>query len=102
MHNTSPITMKHTRFCKFIALSLLLCLSLSGCKRGTKGLTVIPQRGAGIVADTTKPGPPANVQDSRGRAIPQEDTTRSNLITRDYQTPLPNERWDPSNYNEDR
>jgi peptidoglycan-associated lipoprotein len=92
--------MKRTHFCQLLALFLLLAVAFSGCKKGPKTLTHIPARTGPAAPGDATPGPLANRD--RGVAIPGDDGTRSRLVTEGGQTPLPGERWDPANFNEDR
>jgi peptidoglycan-associated lipoprotein len=93
--------MKRAHFCQLIALSLVLSVGLLGCKKSPKDVTHIPGRTGPSVPESSTPGPLATRPD-RGVAIPRDDGTQSNLVTRDGQTPMPGERWDRGNFNEDR
>jgi peptidoglycan-associated lipoprotein len=93
--------MKRASFCKLIALLFIFSLSLTACKKSPKNITPVQGRMGSPVGTGSRPAGPATPERS-GRLPGTEETQQTRLPTDDGQTPLPGERWDPSNFNEDR
>jgi len=100
MHNTSPITMKSTYFCQFIALSLVLSIGLLGCKKSPKPMTVIPGKTGPPVGGGSTPSGPATGP-GPGAVVRPDDGTRTGLVTRDGLTPQAEQRPSLADFNED-